>query len=483
MLHQKNKGWFASMLANYGMLIVLLLLGAFFSVVTLEEQQPAGASGARRLARELARPSKPGARALIVAGESREDAEFAAELARRLQAGGWIVADTVRGQPAEAREALARIAGSGAGLELVAGTFTTARWPVLEEAAKSFPALSGMKSAWPRSYRWPNFLKSDNLLNIANQIAVIAIVAIGMTLVIITAGIDLSVGSLIALSAVVCALLIRNVAGAEQASTAGMTLCAFAAIAVCGVVGLFSGAMVAAFGIPSFIATLSMMLVASGLAFIAAKGQSIYQVPESFIWLGRGTLCGLPNAVLLMLLLYAGAHWVMTQTVLGRYLYAVGGNAEAARLSGVPVKAVLVAAYAVCGALAGLGGVVMASQLKSGAPTYGQMYELYVIAAVVVGGASLAGGEGRVLGTLIGAFIIAVIQNGMNLTGVESYTQKVVLGLVILGAVLLDLLKRRGWQWWRRRSAAAPGASAEPISAAAPPPGQGAPTAEANRDA
>src|SRR6266540_2475076 len=167
--------------------------------------------------------------------------------------------------------------------------------------------------------------------------------------------------------------------------------------------------MVTAFSIPPFIVTLGMMLVASGLAFILAEGQSIYQMPESFVWLGRGaSLPGLPNAVLLVLLLYAAAHVLMSH--------------------------------------AALGGVVMASQLKSGAPTYGLMYELYAIAAVVVGGTSLAGGEGRVLGTLIGALIIAVIQNGMNLTGVESYTQKVVLGLVILGAVLLDTLKRRGFR-------------------------------------
>jgi ribose transport system permease protein len=197
------------------------------------------------------------------------------------------------------------------------------------------------------------------------------------------------------------------------------------------------------FRIPSFIVTLAMMLVASGLAYILADGQSIHQVPERFIWLGRGAdLPYLPNAVLLMLVLYGVAHVIMGRTVLGRYIYAVGGNAEAARLSGVPVRRVLLFAYTVSAALAGLGGVVMASQLKSGAPTYGQMYELYVIAAVVVGGTSLSGGEGKVLGTLVGAFIIAVIQNGMNLTGVESYTQKIVLGLVILGAVLLDRWKR-----------------------------------------
>jgi ribose transport system permease protein len=146
-----------------------------------------------------------------------------------------------------------------------------------------------------------------------------------------------------------------------------------------------------------------------------------------------------------MIGLYVVAHLLMSKTTIGRYIYAVGGNPEAARLAGIRVNGILMFVYIVCGMLAGLGGVIMASQLKSGAPTYGLTYELYVIAAVVVGGTSLMGGEGRIFGTLIGAFIIAVIQNGMNLTNVESYTQKVVLGLVILGAVLLDQLRQRGF--------------------------------------
>src|SRR5262249_17677984 len=155
------------------------------------------------------------------------------------------------------------------------------------------------------------------------------------------------------------------------------------------------------------------------------RGESIYELPDSFTWLGRGAgVLGLPHAVLLTLGIYAFAHVVMTRTVLGRRIYAVGGNAEAARLSGVNVAGVLFFAYGFCGVMAGLGGVLQASQLKSGAPTYGLMYELYAIAAVVVGGTSLSGGEGRVFGTLVGALIIAVIQNGMNLTGVESYRQK-----------------------------------------------------------
>jgi ribose transport system permease protein len=267
-----------------------------------------------------------------------------------------------------------------------------------------------------------------------------------MTMVIITAGIDLSVGSLIALSAVLAARFIRDEAGAFQATTGGMLLACLAAIVLCGGVGAFSGGMITLFGIPPFIVTLAVMLVGSGLAYLLAQGQSIYQIPDSFVWLGRGAdFLHLPNAVLLMLGLYAVAHVLMSRMRLGRYIYAVGGNPEAARLSGVPVRRVILFAYTASGLLAGLGGVIMASQLKSGSPTYGNMYELYTIAAVVVGGTSLSGGEGRMLGTLVGAFTIAVIQNGMNLTNVESYTQKVVLGMVILGAVTLDTLRHRRW--------------------------------------
>ncbi len=438
------------LLGDYGMLLVLLLLCAYYTWVTLAEQHPAGAAGGTQLARQILAQYGPGTRVLVVARDTKEDVAFAEAARERLRAAGLTVAATVTGQPADARQALQQIAGRGERLDLIACEPFAANWTVFDDLGGKFPALAGAKLIRPRSYRWPNFLKADNLLNVANQIAVIAILAIGMTMVIITRGIDLSVGSLIALSAVATTLLIREAAGAEAASAPAMACSAVAGIVLCGAIGLMSGLLVTWFAIPAFIATLGMMLVASGLAFIAAKGQSVYQVPESFIWLGRGTAFGVPNAVWLMAGLYAVAHVLMMHTVLGRYIYAVGGNPEAARLSGVPVKRVLLFVYTACGALAGLGGVVMASQLKSGSPTYGQMYELYVIAAVVVGGTSLTGGEGKILGTLIGAFIIAVIQNGMNLTGVESYTQKVVLGLVILGAVLVDMLKRRGWEWLRR---------------------------------
>jgi ribose transport system permease protein len=279
---------------------------------------------------------------------------------------------------------------------------------------------------------------------VANQIAVIAIMAIGMTMVIITAGIDLSVGSLVALSAVIGAWLIKNVTGGLETSALGLLGAALAAIAICAAIGCFNGLMVTRFSIPPFIVTLAMMLIASGTAFMITNGDSIFsELPESFKWLGVGADLGIPNAVVLMVLLYGLAHIVMEFTPFGRHIYAVGGNPEAARLSGVPVKRVLVLVYTICGALAGLGGIIVASQLKSGDPNYGVLYELMVIAAVVVGGTSLLGGEGKILGTLIGAFIIAVIQNGMNLMGLESYPQKVMLGVVILGAVLLDQLKKK----------------------------------------
>lgn len=434
------------LLSDYGTALVLLLLGAYFSWVTVTDQYPVGVTAGKQVARELT--DKRDAHVLVMVRDTAEDAQFASELEQRLK---HHVVRVVKGGPPDARAALEEIAAKNERLDAIACTQGTAGWPVFENLPARFPAFSAVQVIAPKSYRWPNFLKRENLLNIANQIAVIAIVAIGMTMVIVTRGIDLSVGSLIALSAVACALLIRDWGGGESASAMAMTVSAIAAIVLCALIGFLSGTLVTFCAVPAFIATLGMMLVGSGLAYIAAKGQSIYQVPDSFIWLGRSAAMGLPIAVWLMIGLYVAAHIVMMHTALGRYIYAVGGNPQAALFSGVPIKRVLLFVYAFCGTGAGLGGVITASQLKSGSPTYGVMYELYVIAAVVVGGTSLHGGEGKILGTLIGAFIIAVIQNGMNLTGVESYTQKVVLGLVILGAVLLDILKRRGWERFLRK--------------------------------
>jgi ribose transport system permease protein len=433
--------------SDYGIVLALFLICGYFTLATYSEQHPRGAAAGRQLAARINQmfPGEPGVNALVVAGGTREEAEFTRPLMEELPNDGVRVVEVVRGQPSDARKALDRLASSGTAVAVIACSQTAAGWSVFDDLSARYPGLASARIMKPSPYMGSNFLKTENLLNIANQIAVIAIIAIGMTLVIITGGIDLSVGSLIALAAVAASLLIREYGGAESASVLAMTGGSLAAILLCGGIGLLSGLMVAVLRIPAFIATLGMMLVASGLAFILAKGQSIYQVPDSYVWLGRGAELGIPNAVLLMLGLYGIAHLYLARAASGRHVYAVGANQEAARLSGVPVKRTLVFVYTLCGLLAGLGGIVMASQLKSGAPTYGQMYELYVIAAVVVGGTSLSGGQGKAFGTLIGALIIAVIQNGMNLTGVESYTQKVVLGLVILGAVILDQLKRRGF--------------------------------------
>ncbi len=434
------------LLNDYGMILVLFVIAGILSVLTWSEQQPAGKSGAQRLVGEIQECFPDGGSVYVVTGSHAEDQEYSDELQAGLEADGFKIAKVVNGDTRDARAGLKELAQGKIKIDLVAGTPVTAKWLVFEGMRADFPDLGNPIVMGPSSYKWPTFLKTDNLLNVSNQIAVIAVLAIGMTMVIITAGIDLSVGSLIALSSVIAAWFIANMAGGVEATATGMVMACVAAILICGLVGLFSGGMVVIFQVPPFIVTLAMMLVGSGLAYIIAGGTSIYQVPDSFVWLGRDTILGIPVAVILMLFLYVSAHLMMSKSAMGRCIYAVGGNVEAARLSGIRVNRVLLCVYTVCGLLAGLGGVILASQLKSGSPTYGNMYELYTIAAVVVGGTSLMGGEGKMFGTLIGAFIIGVIQNGMNLQGIEPYTQKVVLGFVILGAVILDKLKKNSWR-------------------------------------
>ena len=427
----KISGW----LAGRGMILVLLMLAVFLGFATLADQNPNDADAGTALAKTLDGSKN----ILIVVRPSEEDAIFAQAIETQMVLQKGRVVEIIKGTPSEARACLERLQKQGVKLDAIVCNHFTATWSIFENMETKFPGLGDVKIVEPASYRWPNFFKRDNLVNIVNQIAVIAILAVGMTFVILTGGIDLSVGAMIAFSAVLVARLIRDYGGGTEAQAPALIACSLAAIGVCALMGMFSGAMVAYFSIPPFITTLAMMLIAGGMAYLISDGQSIDRVPESFMWLGRGsTLMRIPVAVVLTAILYLIAHLAMTRTVFGRYVYAVGGNREAARLSGVSVLGVLILVYTLSGALAGLGGVVMASQLKSGAPTYGHMYELYVIAAVVVGGTSLAGGEGKITGTLIGALILAVIQNGMNLLGFDSNTQKCILGGVLLLAILLD---------------------------------------------
>ncbi|MEZ6063168.1 MAG: ABC transporter permease [Planctomycetaceae bacterium] len=432
--------WFQRFVRDYGMVFVLLLLCALFTGLTLNDQNPGGTEAGTELARTILARYGSSARVIIATRDTSEDRGFAAAVEQTLTAEGATVLANVNGSPGDVRAAIQNALADGGNIDAIAANDAAAKWTVYDQ----FEQVGREKCVIPDAYRWPDFLKLTNLLGVAHQTAIIAIIAIGMTMVIITAGIDLSVGSLVALSSVAAAIVVRNLGGGKSAGPEFVVLGYLFALQVCGILGAFVGGIITVFRVPAFIVTLSMMMAANGLAKRISDGKSIPEVPPSFLWLGGGQTCGVPNPILLMLALYLIAHVVMSHTVFGRYVYAIGGNEEAARLSGVPVKRVLLTVYTLSALLAGLGGIVLSSQLGAGDPKFGEMYELEVIAAVVVGGTSLMGGEGKIFGTLIGAFIIAVIKNGMNLTNVDPFNQKIVLGAVLLTAVLLDTVKRRG---------------------------------------
>lgn len=281
----------------------------------------------------------------------------------------------------------------------------------------------------------PQFFSVPNLVNVALSIAITGILAVGMTMVILTGGIDLSVGSVAALAGVVAALIAAN--GNVWAG-------GIAAIGIGLAVGLFNGVMVSRFRVPPFVATLAMLTICRGLAFIVTEGRSVANLPTGFAFLGRERSFGVPVPVLLMIAVFAAGWFVLRHMTFGRYIYAVGGNREASFLAGVNTKRVTLLVYVVNGLLVGLAGLVLASRLGAGVPNAGLQYELDVIAAVVVGGTSLNGGRGSVIGTLWGAIFIGVLNNGMNLAGTDPYMQKIALGVVILLAVLADQLNKTG---------------------------------------
>ena len=430
--------WNKKLLADYGMILVLAGLCALFSLLTLKRQSGEGQGAARELAREIRGVAGGGDVVLVAGAVNTSSADLARWVGEELGADKPALdVRIVVGEPRDLRQALDKLREEKRRPGVLAAGGEAAKWRVLEQIPKNYPEFGRVRILSPGEGLQSSFLKPSNLLAVVDRIVVIAVIAIGMTLVIITGGIDLSVGSLIGLAAVISTLVMKRMGGLE--APASSVLAGFAvAVVSCGLVGALAGGLVARFGVTPFIVTLGMMMMMRGLAFMLTGGFSIYQVPSSLTWLGQGRFLGIPNTVLVLAVLYVAAHLFMSRTRYGRYVYAVGGNAEAARLSGVPVRWVTALVYVVSGVTAGFGGCIQASQVNTGAPNMGTMYELYVIAAVVVGGTSLAGGTGRILGTLIGAFIIAVIQNGMNLLGIGSYTQMFVLGAVIVGAVLLD---------------------------------------------
>ncbi|MGL5310077.1 MAG: ribose ABC transporter permease [Plesiomonas shigelloides] len=284
------------------------------------------------------------------------------------------------------------------------------------------------------SFLNPNFFMLDNLLNILRQTSVNAIIAVGMTLVILTAGIDLSVGSVLALC------------GAVAATMVGLELPVYvvipAALALGAALGGISGVIIAKGKVQAFIATLVTMTLLRGATLVYTDGRPVStgfsDAADSFAWLGTGYLFGIPVPIWLMALVFIAAWYMLNHTRMGRYIYALGGNEAATRLSGINVDRVKIAVYALCGLLAALAGLIVTSRLSSAQPTAGTGYEQDAIAAVVLGGTSLAGGKGRIMGTLIGALIIGFLNNALNLLDVSSYYQMIAKAVVILLAVLVD---------------------------------------------
>ncbi|WP_219952199.1 ribose ABC transporter permease [Dickeya zeae] len=280
----------------------------------------------------------------------------------------------------------------------------------------------------------PNFFTLNNLFNILQQTSVNAIMAVGMTLVILTSGIDLSVGSLLALT------------GAVAASIVGLEINAlvavFAALALGAVIGAGTGIIVAKGRVQAFIATLVMMLLLRGVTMVYTNGSPVNtgfsDAADVLGWFGIGRPLGVPTPIWIMAVVFLATWYMLHHTRIGRYIYALGGNEAATRLSGISVDRVKIVVYSLCGLLSALAGIIEVARLSSAQPTAGTGYELDAIAAVVLGGTSLSGGKGRVVGTLIGALILGFLNNGLNLLGVSSYYQMIVKAVVILLAVLVD---------------------------------------------
>jgi len=298
----------------------------------------------------------------------------------------------------------------------------------------------------------PHFLTISNLLNVTEQTTINAVIAVGMTFVILSAGIDLSVGSIVALTGVVLGSALHSGVPVPAAILLSLTTGA-----VCG---LLNGLLITRGGLPPFIATLGMMSIARGVALLFTDGRPISGFSAGFREISTGRPLMIPAPVLVMIVVYVTAHFVLTRTTFGRYVYAIGGNEEATRLSGVRVGFHKTMVYAVSGVTSAVAAVTLTARLNSAQPIAGMMYELDAIAATVIGGTSLLGGSGTLVGTLIGALIMGVLRNGLNLLGISSFLQQVVIGGVIIAAVLVDSLLNARSQRRRARIAPSPAPTA-----------------------
>lgn len=277
-----------------------------------------------------------------------------------------------------------------------------------------------------------NFLSYNNIMNIVLQGSINGLLAIGMTYVVLTGGIDLSVGSIVAFSGVVSAGMVTG--------DSGMPVLAAVAVGVLagGALGFVNGFVISKLNVAPFVATLAMMTIARGLTMVYSNGNPISGLSKEFKFLGGGEILGIPVPVIILILAFIICAVVLQKTRFGRYIYAIGGNETAAHVSGIKINRAKIAVYTICGLLSGLAGVILSARVSAGLPLAGTSYELDAIAAVVIGGTSLAGGRGRLWGTLIGVLIIGVLGNGLDLLNVSSYYQMIVKGIIIVAAVLFD---------------------------------------------
>lgn len=332
--------------------------------------------------------------------------------------------------------------------QAVVGGQSKARTDVVSVLGKFAPLIFLAVLVVILSILRPNFLSAFNIFNVMRQISFIGILAVGMTFVILTAGIDLSVGSMLAFAGIVCATVAK---GSRSLLEGGVTdpggsrvlLAALAAILVGVAVGVLQGTLIARAGIPAFIVTLGGLGAWRGATLLWTDGQPISSFSDDFKFWGQGFVWGIPVPVIFFVAMVILGQVILKYTQYGRWIYALGGNPEASRLSGLNVKALTTSVYVISGFCAGLAGFLLTSRLNSAEQVAGQGYELQAIAAVVIGGTSLFGGRGGVLRTVLGMLIIQTIAVGLSYLGVDTSTQRITIGIIIILAVWLDVVRRK----------------------------------------
>ena len=281
----------------------------------------------------------------------------------------------------------------------------------------------------------PRFFTVQNLMIIVTQVSINALLAFGVTFIIITGGIDLSIGSMVAVTGVAAASF-------AHPDTYPVVVPILVGLLAGLLFGAFNGFVITRSHVPPFIVTLGTMTIGRGLALILSKGRPISNLSDSFNFIGGGKILGIPTLIIILIAAFIGCSVLLKKTVIGRYMYAVGGNEQAARASGIPIGKVKMIVYTLGGLLAALAGILLTSRITTGQPNAGQGFELDAIAAAIIGGTSTSGGTGTMTGTLLGALLIGVISNGLDLLNVTSYYQEVVMGAIIIGAVVLDSMNQ-----------------------------------------